>query len=101
MTDFTRVANKNEFLGSPLKKVVIRGLEICIFKQDDNFHATSNICPHQGGPLDEGELQDTCIVCPWHGWMFDVRDGSCRLNPNIKIQTFETKIEGNDIYLKI
>jgi nitrite reductase/ring-hydroxylating ferredoxin subunit len=101
MEEFIKAASVNDFVSIPLKKVVIMGKEICIFKNSGSFYATTNICPHQGGPLDEGELQETCIVCPWHGWAFDVTNGSCQLNENIKIQTFETKIEGNNILLKI
>lgn len=45
------------------------------------------LCPHQLGPLDEGELVDGVVSCPWHGYKFDVRTGdnlsgqACQLKP--------------------
>ncbi|MDQ3492323.1 MAG: Rieske (2Fe-2S) protein, partial [Chloroflexota bacterium] len=33
-------------------------------------------CTHVGGPLDEGEIGDCSVTCPWHGSVFDLRDAS-------------------------
>jgi len=38
------------------------------------LHATR--CPHRLGPLDAAPVQDGCVVCPWHGYRFDVRSGT-------------------------
>jgi nitrite reductase/ring-hydroxylating ferredoxin subunit len=32
-------------------------------------------CPHWLGPLDEAPVEDGRIVCPWHGYTFDVLTG--------------------------
>jgi nitrite reductase/ring-hydroxylating ferredoxin subunit len=37
--------------------------------------AHSAVCPHWLGPLDEGELVDGAVTCPWHGYRFDVKSG--------------------------
>ena len=37
----------------------------------------SAICAHRLGPLHAGELNDNCIICPWHGYEFDIISGSC------------------------
>jgi nitrite reductase/ring-hydroxylating ferredoxin subunit len=44
-------------------------------------YAMADRCSHRGGPLSEGELQADCVVCPWHGSRFDVRDGHVRRGP--------------------
>jgi len=33
-------------------------------------------CSHLGGPLDEGEVLDGCIRCPWHQSTFRIADGA-------------------------
>jgi glycine betaine catabolism B len=38
-------------------------------------YAIDEICTHEGGPLDEGELNGYDLKCPWHYAVFDVRDG--------------------------
>src|SRR5206468_6739923 len=55
------------------KVVQINERVVAIFNVDGTLHALDNTCPHQGGPLGEGYLEDNGVVsCPWHGWTFDV-----------------------------
>ena len=42
---------------------------------DGALVAHSIVCPHWLGPLDEAPMADGCIICPWHGYRFDVRTG--------------------------
>jgi nitrite reductase/ring-hydroxylating ferredoxin subunit len=39
------------------------------------LHAFDNNCPHNGGPLAKGEIDGCELVCPWHGWRWDVTSG--------------------------
>jgi nitrite reductase/ring-hydroxylating ferredoxin subunit len=64
---------------------------------DGEFFATDNVCPHKGGPLGEGVLEGDNIVCPWHKWKFNVKTGVSPVNPQAKIETFEVKVEGDDV----
>jgi nitrite reductase/ring-hydroxylating ferredoxin subunit len=45
---------------------------------DGVFHALDNNCPHNGGPLGRGRLDGCELVCPWHGWRWDVTSGRNR-----------------------
>ena len=42
---------------------------------DGVLHAVDNNCPHNGGPLGRGTLVGRELVCPWHGWCWDVTSG--------------------------
>lgn len=44
---------------------------------DGECYEVAAVCPHLGGPLDRAHVEDGCIVCPWHGYRFDVRTGEC------------------------
>lgn len=48
---------------------------VVIFEVDGEYYALDNQCPHQGGPLGEGKIEDGNVYCPWHGWQFDVDTG--------------------------
>ncbi len=48
---------------------------VCLSRSADGYGAISNRCPHQGGPLGDGFLQDGYVVCPWHGWEYDPQNG--------------------------
>jgi hypothetical protein len=46
-------------------------------------HAT--VCPHMGGPLDDSSFVDGCVTCPWHGYTFDLRTGTCVQVPSLRL----------------
>jgi len=49
---------------------------ICLTRTEQGYGAINNRCPHQGGPLGDGFLQDGCVVCPWHGYEYDPQTGA-------------------------
>jgi nitrite reductase/ring-hydroxylating ferredoxin subunit len=64
-------------LRAELPRVVdVRGTRIRIVEVDGTLCAHTTVCPHLGGPLEEAVPDaDGCIVCPWHGYRFDLRTG--------------------------
>jgi nitrite reductase/ring-hydroxylating ferredoxin subunit len=75
--------------------------EIAVFNAGGSYHAMDNACPHRGGPLSEGRLDGCVVVCPWHGWQFDVTDGSLLMNPASKQKTYKVVKEGDDLFVEI
>jgi nitrite reductase/ring-hydroxylating ferredoxin subunit len=53
------------------------GREIALFRLADGVAALENACCHRGGPLGDGEVDGGCVVCPWHGWRFEIATGRC------------------------
>ena len=96
---YTPVAKIDEIPIGSGKLLEIGFLEIVLFRLDGSVYATSNVCPHQGASLAEGELKEGLIVCPWHHWCFNVKDGTSPLNPRLKIKTYAVKQEGDQIYI--
>ena len=101
MSEFIKVAELPDIQDGRAKKVVIKGQELALYNVEGKVFATTNICPHQGGPLDEGELDGNTIVCPWHGWMFDICTGQLAMNPSIKTRTYQVKVENNDVLVSL
>lgn len=99
MAGFVKVGTLDDWAPGTVRMVEVNGKEIAVYNVGGKIHATTNICPHQGGPLAEGMLEGTTIVCPWHAWTFDVRTGTSPVNPRAKIQTYPVKVEGKDIYV--
>ena len=82
--------------------VDVEGESIAIFKvKEGEYHAISNTCPHQGGPLGEGHLEGNTVTCPWHAWNFDVRSGACETVPADRIKSYKVKVMGDDILLNV
>lgn len=54
---------------------------------DGAIVAHAATCPHWLGPLDEAPINDSCIMCPWHGYAFDVRTGESADGRGLKLAT--------------
>ena len=65
------------------------------------FGQIDNTCRHHGGPLGEGVLEGHEVICPWHGWRFDVTTGQCGTIPTIKQDVFECVVEGDEVKVKL
>ena len=52
-----------------------------------------------GGPLGEGALHGSTLVCPWHAWEFDCRTGANDFDPDVTVATFPVKIEAGEILI--
>lgn len=66
--------------GRPLR-VDAAGQPVVLVRRGGTVHALGATCSHWGGPLDEGELDGDCIVCPWHGSTFRLADGGVARGP--------------------
>jgi nitrite reductase (NADH) small subunit len=77
------------------------GREVALYNVGGLFHAVENFCPHKGAPLADGELRGHTIECAWHGWLFDVRTGSCLNRPSEPVETYEVLIEDGWIKIKV
>jgi nitrite reductase/ring-hydroxylating ferredoxin subunit/uncharacterized membrane protein len=63
-------------------QVVIAGEhEVLLVRVEGRLVALANRCSHAGWPIDEGEIADGCIMCPHHGSMFRLRDGTVVRGP--------------------
>jgi len=95
------VAKTNEIPTGSGKLVVLGFLEIALFRVDGAIYATSNVCPHQGASLAGGDLKSGEIICPWHHWCFNVKDGTSPLNRRLRIKTYPVKQEGEQIFVLV
>jgi len=75
---------------------------VAVFHRDGAYHAIDDLCPHMGASLGAGELDEQGVVtCPWHAWRFDVCEGIWCDNPRLKIVTYPTRVEGDEIQVQL
>lgn len=79
--------------------VKFNGEEVALFRDGDRVFAIDAICPHAGGPLEEGEYDDGVVVCPLHGWEFDLATGTCKTTGEDH-RCYEVAIEGDAVLLR-
>lgn len=55
--------------------------------------ALDDECPHARGSLGRGWVDRGCAVCPLHAWAFDLKSGSMRASPGVKVRTYPTRLK--------
>ena len=65
------------------------------------FFATSPRCPHEEGPLAEGWLEGDVVVCPWHGYDFDLATGRCRVDEDLAVAVYPVRVRGTTIEVDV
>lgn len=98
-TSETHVGKLAEIQHGGCIKREIGGRQVAIFRAGDNVYAIDAMCPHRGGPLDESIVDDElAVMCPWHGWMFDVRTGVSTTHP-ARVRSYAVRIEQGEVYI--
>jgi nitrite reductase (NADH) small subunit len=102
MSEFIRILSKAELPGEGEAREVPCGARmLCLANVNGAISAMDNVCPHRGGPLGEGIVENGKVVCPWHAWAFDVVTGEAEHSPGDKVAVFPVKIEGDDVLVKL
>jgi 3-phenylpropionate/trans-cinnamate dioxygenase ferredoxin component len=96
------VAHKSEIPPGTTKRVDAGGQNVLLCNVDGEIYAIEDVCTHDGGALDQGELEGERIMCPRHGAYFDVRTGDALTLPAIiPVNTFKVRVDGDDIYVDL
>jgi 3-phenylpropionate/trans-cinnamate dioxygenase ferredoxin component len=102
MAEWVKVGEIGNLAPGQVKVIVPRGERIALANVDGEYFAIDDVCTHDGGPLDQGEVIGNQIECPRHGARFDVRSGKAVTLPAIfPVKTYPVKVEGNDILLEL
>ena len=94
--------------------------EIGVFRLHGGFRAYENVCAHQGGPVCTGVVigkvehvlrddktvaferestEELHVICPWHGWEYDLDTGACATDRRLRLRSFEVELVGDELYV--
>ncbi len=101
IADWTDVAAFDDVSDGELTRVEADGAPVVLLREGSDVYAASAVCTHLGGPLDRGERDGTCVVCPWHDSVFDLRDGTVIHGPaTTPIHAYETRVEAGSVQIR-
>ena len=116
------IGSVSEFADPGRKIIGFEGFEVAVFKLDGEFYAYLNQCPHMGGPACQGKMiakveeiiaEDRTskgmafsrtkmhIVCPWHGFEFDIRTGVHPGNPRARLRKIKVAVTDGDVVIAV
>ena len=99
---FVKVGKLNDVAPGTVKVYQLPGREIAICNAGGQLYAIDNICTHDEGSLDQGELIGFEVECPRHGARFDVRSGDVTVEPAVlAVDTFPVRLDGDDIEVDV
>jgi nitrite reductase/ring-hydroxylating ferredoxin subunit len=99
--EWTTVLAEAELGEGEMRRVSAGDASVLLVREDGQIHALANTCSHAGGPLNEGELADGCVVCPWHGSAFRLSDGHIVRGPaSVPQPAYETRVRGGKIEVR-
>ncbi len=102
MAEFVRICAQSE-LPQPgnVLEFTANGRALCVANFEGAICVLDGTCPHEEGPLGEGTIEDGRVVCPWHGYAFDLRTGEAEGEPSLKAEVFEAKVEDGELRAKL
>ena len=113
------VAPESAFEDEEPKFAEIGGARVGVFRVDGEYHAISNVCAHEGGPVCEGRVgrelvaeyvgpgepveeslsETPTVACPWHGWEYDMTTGEHLGADDIAIPTFDVVVRDGVVHV--
>ena len=78
-----------------------KGVGVLLVRAHGELFAIANKCAHMACPLEGGKLEGDVITCPCHDWRFHVRSGQFLDAPELRIDTFATKVEDGKVLVQL
>ena len=97
MPDYIAVAKTSDIPVGRGKAFTIKGRRIAVFNDDGNFRALNNTCAHAMGLLGRGRVKNGVVVCPVHGYAYDVKTGACHTDARLRVESYEVMLEDDEI----
>jgi nitrite reductase/ring-hydroxylating ferredoxin subunit/uncharacterized membrane protein len=98
--EWTRVAPADQVTETP-RRVLAGEAPVVVLRDHGVLRALDARCPHRGGPMDEGDVRDGCITCPWHGSVFRVDDGELVQGPaTVDLPVYECRVLGDAVEVR-
>lgn len=121
MTEAIVAALTEDVLEGGRVVVDVEGVEVGIFRLDGRLYAWENRCAHVGGPVCQGTLMNRVverldedrrslgddfgdelhIVCPWHGYEYNVRTGAHPTDPRARLRGIDVEERGGEILVRL
>lgn len=102
MAKLVKIAETNDLPAGQARAFDVEGRRVAVFNVGGSFYALDDTCPHAGGPLSEGDVQEGKVTCPWHGADFDLRSGAVLSPPAFEgVRSYKVVVEGNDLKIEV
>ncbi len=99
--NFVSSIRDGELLEGKMRSVRVKGRPVMLVRVGGGVYGVSDVCPHAGCSFRGGILTGYVLMCPCHGWKFDVRNGGFLDNVQIGLVSYECRVEGGRVWVKL
>ncbi|HEX9094282.1 MAG TPA: Rieske 2Fe-2S domain-containing protein [Coriobacteriia bacterium] len=93
-------ARADDLCDGEVRHVKIGKRDMALARIGGEYFALSNVCRHAFAPLSDGYLDGYALLCPWHGWRYDVRDGTTD-HPGSDVRTYPVSVEAGEVLVTV
>ena len=97
MPEFITIARVGDVAEGQGETFRIGDRAIALFLVDGKYYALDDRCPHMGASLGVGDVIDDSVRCDRHLWTFRLADGVCTDEPQLQAETFEVRVQGDEV----
>jgi glutamate synthase domain-containing protein 2 len=99
MANFVEVLKTHELEEGKGTTVFVNERDVALYQYQGGFYALDNTCLHRAGQLGDGWLDGPNVICPLHGWDYDVKTGVSRYEPREKVATYPVQVDGDRVMI--
>lgn len=84
-----------------IKAMILDGEKLLLSRRGSIVTCFQNACAHLGLALDDGEIEDGVITCPYHGFRYDLSSGECLTAPSVQLQPHAVRVVGTRVEVRL
>ena len=100
MARWVEVCHLDEVEEGRARAIEVDGLKIAVYRDGGVYHALLGRCPHAGGSMGDGWVEEGEAVCPLHRWRFRLGSGRCSTMPGWSLHRFRCEVRGGRIWVE-
>ena len=91
----------SDFPEGAVRSMELGGQKVIVFRDGSSFTCFQNACAHLGFPIDDGEVENSIITCPYHQFQYDLASGECLTAPEVQLQPHAVRVVGTKVEVRI
>ena len=84
-----------------LRTLMLGGENLILHRRAALVSCLQNACAHLGLPLDDGQIEDGIITCPYHGFRYDLASGECLTAPEVQLLPHAVRVIGDRVEVRL
>jgi len=91
----------SDFPEGAVRSMELGGQKVIVFRDGSSITCFQNACAHLGFPIDDGEVENSIITCPYHQFQYDLASGECLTAPEVQLQPHAVRVVGTKVEVRI